>query len=188
MSIVDRPRATPGMTPRRSPRIDNIAPPRLEREATKRAATHPPAAPAAVRDTTPEPFFKRFLEGQKRAGLAEQTLKHPSDGEDGGAHASESVTKKFPSDGEDAGAGRPDLAMTMKYPSDNEDAAAVQGARAHQPPHEKPNNGGDAPTLKSPSDNEDGGIGGSATPSPVPRSIYVTLKYPSDNEDGGVGL
>ena len=55
------------------------------------------------------PFFARFLEDQKRvrtgvkAGKPAQTLKYPSDSEDGGGggDASVLVTLKYPSDGED---------------------------------------------------------------------------------------
>ncbi len=66
------------------------------------------------------PFFARFLEGQSfedlydqeseaisGGGYTVQTLKFPSDQEDG-------VTKKYPSDNDE-------YAVTNKYPSDGDD-------------------------------------------------------------------
>jgi len=67
------------------------------------------------------PFFARFLEGQNveeisdeeseavSGGAKYQTLKYPSDNEDGGI-----VTKKYPSDNDE-------YAVTQKYPSDGDD-------------------------------------------------------------------
>lgn len=79
-------------------------------------------------DTRPEdlnsqavPFFARFLDGQNveeisdeesegvSGGCKVQTLKYPSDNEDGGV-----VTKKYPSDNDE-------YAVTLKYPSDGDD-------------------------------------------------------------------
>lgn len=79
------------------------------------------------------PFFARFLEGQSLEDLSEQeseviiggtcgvtnkkndqlvqTLKYPSDQEDGGI-----TTKKYPSDSDE-------YAVTQKYPSDGDDSS-----------------------------------------------------------------
>ncbi|WP_437925749.1 microviridin/marinostatin family tricyclic proteinase inhibitor [Sorangium sp. So ce291] len=61
------------------------------------------------KDAGAVPFFARFLEDQKRvrtgvkAGKPAQTLKFPSDSEDGG------------------GGGEPPIFTTLKYPSDGDD-------------------------------------------------------------------
>ncbi|MGK3985440.1 microviridin/marinostatin family tricyclic proteinase inhibitor [Sorangium sp. So ce136] len=60
------------------------------------------------KDAEAVPFFARFLEDQKRvrtgvkAGKPAQTLKYPSDNEDGGG-------------------GEPPIFTTLKYPSDGDD-------------------------------------------------------------------
>ncbi len=123
------------------------------------------------------PFFERFLEGQNRGDLKAtrrlgnvQSMKYPSDHEDGGGGG-------IPGGGT-VGKGPGDV-QTMKYPSDGEDGGEEIdiGKRPFKP--------GDAVTLKFPSDGEDGGEGNDLGKRPFRPGDAVTLKFPSDGEDGG---
>lgn len=104
-----------------------------------------------AKNSSSVPFFARYLEGQFLTEVSEkemdevkggiryfhlptegmvQTLKYPSDNEDG-SPGHEIMTRKYPSDKEDIGSGGhpmtkkypsdADEAMTHKYPSDGDD-------------------------------------------------------------------
>jgi hypothetical protein len=77
-----------------------------------------PVTMGAKGKVTVEPFFSRFLEGQQKPGDGlVQTMKAPSDNEDGGGGGVGPQTKKAPSDQEDGGAGKPGgIVTTMKAP------------------------------------------------------------------------
>ncbi len=66
------------------------------------------------------PFFARFLDEQEIeqvGGAAAQTMKYPSDKDEGVVSA---VTMKYPSDSDEGSVS----AVTMKYPSDSDEGGS----------------------------------------------------------------